>query len=409
MPKEIDSGLDVANSGVLRSDWAACAGGDGVSIELVDTLDGLLALLPWWTARANSPLQSPEWMLSWWQAYAAAGTQLSVIVVRQHAEVRGIVPLLRTRVVSVVRSLHWLASGRACSDFQTCIAKPEDQPLVQRAFGEWLFNGGGVGTWDMVELEGIADLDQFAPLLTRVKERGASIQRAEHESTWRLSLSDGWAGFMAGMSNTQRAQTRNLLNRFDKRGDWTFRTVDGIGVNNGLGSFIDLHQRRWGADGEEGCFADSRFERFVRGAAERLSLRNKVEIMMLEQAGTLVGAMLCLRDERGNMYVYQAGRDPQLSHARVGQMLHLLAIRTACQRGVQFIDYLRGDEIYKRRLGASPTPCNRLRLFAPTFNAQLPYHALLLSKFARDGLGSLIGTSRSGIFKVMRSLLDSAE
>lgn len=147
------------------------------------------------------------------------------------------------------------------------------------------------------------------------------------------------------------------------------------------------------------CFADPRFRRFVERGVERLTQREQAEILLLESGGRAIGGLLCLYDRHGNRFVYQAGRDPNYEQARVGQMLNFVAVRDACERGLSFVDYLRGDELYKQRLGAQSTPCWRLRVFAPSWTSRLPYHAFRLCRQAKEQAAALCPFSRKWLGK----------
>lgn len=374
-------------------------------VEVKESLEQALELLPWWAARARAatPLQSPEWLLSWWEAYQAPGSTLHILTVLEGNDILGIMPLWRSRSVSVVRNLQWLGSGRACTDFQSVIAKPEHHAAACRGLSEWLLDGSGGSNWDLIELDGVADPAGLEPMLHPLRAAGSTMEQVAHEHTWRLNLVDGFAGFMAGLSKTQRAQARNLLNRFDKHQNLTFRVLTGELATKALNNLIELHQRRWVAAGDQGCFVDPRFETFLRHAVERMGMRNRIELAVLEDGGRAVATLLSLRDSHGNLYAYQNGRDPAYGPARIGQMLTFLVVRDACERSVGYIDYLRGDETYKQRLAAQPTPCIRIRVFAPSFISQIPYHALHISKIARDGVASIHDAGKSAIMRLIRT------
>ena len=149
----------------------------------------------------------------------------------------------------VVQVLQWLGSGKACTDFQSVVAAAGDQPLVQQALANWLLDRQQAGPWNTLELDGIADLNQLEPVLERLRDAGCPLEQVARESTWRVDLSEGWAGFMAGLSKTQRAQARNLLNRFDKSHDYSFRVVRGAETATALwkarSNFISSGGERW--------------------------------------------------------------------------------------------------------------------------------------------------------------------
>ena len=113
-------------------------------------------------------------------------------------------------------------------------------------------------------------------------------------------------------------------------------------------------------------------------------------LALLEDAGRPVAAQLFLKDVESasapaqSLYLYQSGRDPANDQMRVGRILALATIREACHRGVDSIDYLRGDEIYKARMGAQPAECWRVRAIAPTTTGRLRYGVWCLGQSLKD-------------------------
>ena len=358
--------------------------GLNVQLEVVRSIDDCdRSLMDWWADHAPTPLQSPAWLLSWWEAFARPSEQLALMVARLDGQVIGLVPLYLTRAAGVVRVLQWLGSGRACTDFQSIISAPQDQLLMQELLADWLLDRRESLAWNILQLDGLADPVQWASLQQRLANLGCPVQQVSHQSTWRVELQDGWAGFMAGLSKTQRAQARNLLNRFDKNDEYQLRIATGEEIGPALEQVIELHQRRWQATGVSGCFTDDRFRRFVQCGMQRLARRGQAEVILLQAAGQTVSGLLCLCDQAGNRFAYQSGRDPAYEAARVGQMLNFVTIRDACERGLRFVDYLRGDEVYKQRLGARATACTQLTISAPDWTSRLPYNALQLCQQVR--------------------------
>jgi CelD/BcsL family acetyltransferase involved in cellulose biosynthesis len=368
-----------------------------LQIRVVESLASLGDLVEWWDSHAASPMQSPDWLLSWWETFAGPTRQLQILVVQLEQKTLGIAPLYSSRYAGSVGITRWLGSGRACTDFQSLVTAPANQELVQLAVAQWFLNRQRAGTWSMLELDGVGEHALLGVLIQQMQLAGCPVETVSRESTWRIELTDGWKGFVAGLSKTQRAQARNLLNRFDKNQDYRFRIARGDELPAALEASIELHQRRWQATGHPGCFADKRFQKFARRAFERLAASGRAEILLLEDQRRAISALICLCDQHGNRFVYQAGRDPAYESARAGQMLNLLAAREACERGIRFTDYLRGDEIYKPRLGAVPTPSTRYRIFAPTTLSRVAYHALQCYRHGQQKLLDMVyaGTKKS--------------
>ncbi len=358
----------------------------------VHNLSDLKCLEPNWQAWASSPMQSPQWMLAWWDQFRTQNSQLCVLVVYDETQNPiGLAPFFIRESWSLGRSLRFLGSGRACGDFQSLLAAPGQLQLVAHSVASWLVDAQRSGTWSFLELEGTTLGDAtIDTLVGELKAKGCSIQTTELEHTWRLDLTQGLTGFLQGLSKTQRQQTRNLLNRFDKLTDVQLTCIDDSEqIQRELGTCIELHQMRWNAAGQSGCFADSRFDNFIRTACTQLALRGQIQVAVLRINGEPVASHLYLRDATGNLFLYQSGRDPLRERDGVGKMLNAAMVRTAVESGVQFIDYLRGDEIYKHRLGAIASKNLRTRIAAPSWLPQLRNGIWTLGRELKRGFSTL--------------------
>jgi CelD/BcsL family acetyltransferase involved in cellulose biosynthesis len=337
-------------------------------LEVIDRPASLAPYLQFWREHAPTPLQSPEWLLSWWQAYQSLNSQLSVLAIHgADNQVLGLAPFCMRETWSAGRVIRFLGSGHACVDFQSLLTANGQEQTVGIEVARWLLSHRSQLGWSLLELEGATEHDPaLAALGEHLCSAGCLLQQTLLENTWRLDLSDGWSGFLSRLSKTQGRQTRNLLNRFDKRQSWTLRLVrEQADIPAALNACIDLHQRRWLSSNKAGCFADPRFRQYIIKACDQLAVRSGVCIALLEESGQPIAAQLCVQDESGNLYMYQSGRDPSRDADAVGRVLNLLLARYACEARLQFIDYLRGDELYKARLGAQPARCLRLRYVPP--------------------------------------------
>ncbi len=334
-----------------------------------------------WRSLAETPLQTPEWLISWWEAFRSDNASPQLLLATQAGELIGLLPLVSRNCWSFGRVLKFAGSGIACTDFQTLLSAPQHAAALADAVADWLIVGPGRGTWDVLELEGLSpDAMGIELLLKRLKE-DSTIQQTTHlENTWRLDVANGWNEFQKNVSKSQRAQNRNLINRFEKNAELQFRIAsNGPELTAAIDRCAELHQLRWNAVGQRGSFSDRRFTQFVHRGIQALSGYGRAEVALLERQGEAIAAQLILKDHRQNRFVYQSGRDPQYDSQRVGQLLTLLGIRHATEHGAQFVDYLRGNELYKSRLKAVPSDCRRIRVFAPGILPKLRYGAWCLN------------------------------
>ncbi len=361
-------------------------------LEVIRDQRALTPSLSFWRAQAPTPLQSPEWMLAWWDAFAGPNTQLNIVVVSTEAGgIVGLAPFYLRDDWTDGRSLRFLGSGRACGDFQTLLTAAGFEAQVGAAVGQWLIDSQAQLNWGLIELEGLTQSDPAVAAFVETLKRGRCLQHTtELESTWRLDLSQGWQGFLDGLSKTQRRQTRNWVNRFDKSETWSVRFVYEVdALPAALERCIELHQKRWTSVGEPGCFADARFTQFIERACQQLGNDRRVSIAFFEDDGQPIACQLYLNDSAGNRFMYQSGRDPDRDADGVGRIFNALAVRQACQEGVGFIDFLRGDEIYKGRLGAEPTPCLRVRLVAPALLPRVRHGLRTLGRNVKQHVNTL--------------------
>lgn len=360
-----------------------------ILIEPIRCRDGLLEHLEAWRSLAPTPMQSPEWMLAWWDAFATPNAELHILLARnENGATVGIAPLYKRGSFSMGSALRYLGSGHACSDFQSILARPGFEAVVAESICDWLYHSGKDHQWGVLELEGAS---QACSTTTRVLEtfRRSScvIDTQTIEHTWRLDLTGGLGGVLERLSKTQRKQSRNLLNRFDKHNHLHLSVLDGNSGDMvvGLRELTDLHQRRWQAQGLPGCFADDRFGRFLQSAMQNNNPRCKFRFISLREAEQALATQLFLCDG-AKWYLYQTGRLPELDHLRIGATLNLLSIRAATELGAEFIDYLRGDEIYKGRLGAVSSECLRHRIVAPSWVPQLRHQVWSLGRELKNCL-----------------------
>ncbi len=358
-----------------------------ISVERVDSSVRASDFFEKWTNWAKTPLQGPEWLLSWWDAFQSLNSQLCILVVRRGADPIGIAPFVIRNTWGFGRTVGFLGSGKACTDFQTLICAEGEESSVADAVGNWLTSGPGRGTWDLVELEGVqTESLAVTHLVDQLRKHHSLVVSTQIEHTWRLDLRDNMEGFLGQLSKTQRSQARNMLNRFDKNPEMSLRYIDTCeDFESGMQTCINLHQMRWEAEGCAGCFSDPRFTAFTTGAFRKLMAQKQAFLLLLELNEKPIASQMVLKSRDGNWFLYQSGRDPNLAHARIGQIITNVSIRKACEQGALFVDFLRGDEQYKPRLKAVPTPLFRIRAFAPAILPKIRYGAWRLSLELRAG------------------------
>lgn len=185
--------------------------------------------------------------------------------------------------------------------------------------------------------------DSADALLEGLSKAGLAPVAEAHESSAVLALPDEYEGYLAGLDKKQRHEIRRKRRRFvEILGEphlhraWGQAAVD---------QFATMHRR---ASGEKGTFmtADMEvyFSRLHTDAAGHLDF-------LYGDDDTPVAAAFGFEDE-SVYYLYNSAYDPTHAAASPGIVLVNELIGRTIADGRDRFDFLKGDEVYKYRLGA---------------------------------------------------------
>jgi len=118
-------------------------------------------------------------------------------------------------------------------------------------------------------------------------------------------------------------------------------------VDDALGTFFTLHQKRWRSKSELGAFADKTFCDFHYDVARSCAEKGWLSLCFLTLDDEPVSAVYAFKYGE-KMFNYLSGFDPQYSEYRVGHLAFLHFIEHSMNKGIKEFDLMRGDEPYKR-------------------------------------------------------------
>jgi CelD/BcsL family acetyltransferase involved in cellulose biosynthesis len=329
----------------------------------------------WNELSAGVPFRTWEWNSTWWRHYGDTG-ELYLLCVRQRGQVVALVPWFRSRHPARGRILRFLASGEVCSDYQTVLCMPGREGEVAAVIAQWLTSAAQRGNaddgWDLLDFSGIEAADApMQALLEALRRQGCRVHLEDALNCWRLELTATWEDYLRRLSKSHRSQAiRRVRNYFDTgRAVWhTVSRADELPA--ALDTLIELHHRRWAARNQPGLFDSPRYAAFHREVAERMFARGQLRLHWLTLDGRPAAAEYYFAGA-GVSYLYQGGMEPELFQDNPGNLAHLAAIRGAMAEGYRAIDFLRGDEPYKRHFRAEPRPCCDIRVVPPKVSSRL--------------------------------------
>lgn len=207
-----------------------------------------------------------------------------------------------------------------------------------------------IGDLKRVELDSMP-VASVAALTASLASNGLDFEVESDGATAVLALESN--DYLDQLSKKQRHETRRKRRRFvDVYGEPSL--VVARGDDHAVGEFIDIHRK---TDGDKGSFMTPEMEGFFR----RLGKQAGWEIVELRTAGHLFASLFGYR-EADCYYLYNSGYDPEYREVSPGVVVLAELIQQLAKEGCMRFDFLKGDEVYKFRLGAAPRPLSKIVL-----------------------------------------------
>lgn len=302
----------------LRSDWETLWG------ELADA----------------SPFQSPAWLLPWAETYAPARCRAA--------------GLWRDgRLAALVPGFVWdgavLLAGTGPSDHAGVLfgeGSRASAAALLRALA-----GAVPEPFDRI------DLQQFGPEspLASVELPGFSSESQPGSPCLTMKLS-GCSG-MNSASKRTRDNWRYSMRRLEREGA-VIEAVAPEQAQEAAAELEELHTLRWREQDENGVIADTLASQHLKLAIPQLASAGLLRMVRVRLDGQTIAILFAMRGARSTCY-YLSGFDPQFGSLSPGTALVGTAIAEAAREGCAEFDFLRGNEDYKRKWGATERPTSR--------------------------------------------------
>jgi CelD/BcsL family acetyltransferase involved in cellulose biosynthesis len=100
---------------------------------------------------------------------------------------------------------------------------------------------------------------------------------------------------------------------------------------------------------------------FFRSLAKAMAAARILKLFILDLDETPAAAVLCF-DYNSTVYLYNNGYDNRYRSLSVGLLTKVFTIQDSIRRGKNKYDFLKGTEVYKRRLGGKPVQLYKCRV-----------------------------------------------
>ncbi len=309
---------------------------------------------------------SMEWLVAWWNQFGT-GHQLHIIAVVEGEQLLGALPCYQ-HVTRLGKQLRFLGSGSVCSDYMGPLIDSRCKDQIHAAISNYLC---GFGHIESLHFEGVAQSDGWlSHLEASAAAANFSMRRQEMVNSWSLELPSSWSEFL----DSQRGhgvfrKAKKCIARINSQELCIRQAQDASDCDVAMQHLVQLHQARRQSVGDSGCFADPRFEMFLREAIPAMMAAGNAAFTVCENNQQVIGIQLLLIGS-DTVYMYQSGVDPEFLSLEPGHAIVAGSLLFAISRGFRAYDFLRGDEPYKAFWGAKPQPLQRVILAPPTLKAQ---------------------------------------
>ncbi len=358
-------------------------------VELVTTLCRFAELKDDWNRLAGDlPMRSWEWAYTWAETMMGNGQLMLLAGTDCTEKIVAIAPFYRRAQWGFGDVVRFLGDGDCCTDYTTFLAEPEHANTFVDLVAKWMAEHSAghkltevdllVGDqsewlgWDFMKLDGAKASD---PVVQRFVEKITAnncLAKTTHcETSWQVNLPDSWDDYVASLSKKQRRNVRLVQRRLLEADDVAIRyATDRTSLDFAMKWFRELHQRRWERAGQPGCFADPAFDRFLTLIAERMHKTDQLRMLWIEKAGLPIAVDFTFLSATTS-FGYQMGVDPDYHNQEIGRALLVAAIQSTHGSGRRTFDFLRGDESYKSRWGATACPLMNIEIVADRSLPQL--------------------------------------
>lgn len=329
------------------------------SIRVVSTLDEFSRLAVHWTAllhasEARGLFLTWEWLYEWTRQYLADSRLLILVVADETEKIRGIAPFYIRSIPAVrgmaYREVAFLGTEEVCSSHLDVIASSADKRLVWRRLYRFLFEEGEK-EWDVLTLEEIpAESTTIDVLVHMFEEAGKVIEIVKTTGCPVVDLPRSVADFRKGLTAGRRYTLQRKQKVLERLGPVSYRHIEkGPEVGPAFDAFVRLHEKRWTHNGAGGgAFHRGPFLAFHRNIVKHFEPLGRLSISLVTVDDLSVAGIYGFI--YGNTYYfYLPGFDPAAApRASPGMLALNRHIEQAIEEGLQHVDLLQGDALYKR-------------------------------------------------------------
>jgi CelD/BcsL family acetyltransferase involved in cellulose biosynthesis len=302
----------------------------------------------------NTPFQTLAYQETWWRNLHPENATLHTITVRQ--DNNNLIAIACLYVGDGI--LHFNGCVEE-TDYLDLIAAPEHAEAGWTAVFEAITQPD-FPEWHTAQFCNIPADSPSRPILVKLaSESDLACQEEIFEVCPVISLPDSFDAYLAQIDSKQRREIKRKLRRANGADAKLIIIGPDDDLEQAVNDFLDLLQkstfekRDWLTKGRRAVFHET---------AQAAMQAGTLQLMFIE-VNDSKAATLFNFDYNNRIWVYNSGLDPAaFGQLSLGVVLTAKAIEWATENGRSEFDFLRGNETYKYRFGATDTEIYRTTL-----------------------------------------------
>jgi CelD/BcsL family acetyltransferase involved in cellulose biosynthesis len=292
-----------------------------------------------------STFLTPEWLLSWWEAYQPPA-KLSILGAYRNDELVGVAPLMIVREKRLgvpMRCLRFVGDGSSETDHMDFVLRTDLADPVRAA----LLDAIEQQPWDLAVLSNMpeqsATVAQLAPWAAG---RGYRLAASAAACPMRR-LPDTYESLLASMPSRFRTSVRSTRRKLATEHRVEFGLHDDPArFAEALDALFVNHESRWRARGQSGVFANEKRRDFYQRLTPRLHAAGALRFFYLRLDDRIAAQEYCFAHD-GVVYLLQEGFDFELARLNVGNALRGHVFEYLIAHRYRAYDFLAGVSRHK--------------------------------------------------------------
>lgn len=295
--------------------------------------------------------QSFDWTNMWLKHFGNLASP-RLILVNDGEDIVGILPLVQTVTTLMGMRLKRLSFFGNCSNTAEsynhellCVGN-QDEVLDQmiEALREL--------DWNLLQLCDLRDTSLSTTLCERIAEEWQTDEIPKTPCPHAYLSATGDVIDIIG-SRTRRT-IRHVISSLKNENRIVHRIEESPdGVAEAMRTYAELHRDRWGKRGGS-IFADENISSFLIDIARKFAETGSGRVYEIRIDGTVASQLFCI-DDWECMRAYRIGMNDSMKEFSPGNLVAYFAMQDAQKRGFGHLDFGKGAEEFKYRMGAKDT------------------------------------------------------